>query len=367
MRLTLGSCDTDNGKIGKVFVDWNGDADFSDAGELIATTPVIQGAETFQTSFTVPPGIRSGHPSRLRIVCVETNNPDGVEACGTYARGESQDYRISFQPPVKDAGMVDLNYPDQGFCASREVGGVTVTIRNLGTAAQTHIPVTVNIRTDNNALVGTLSGTLTGTLYPGHEVPLVLQGSFPAEAGKRYAFSCRTTLSGDADPSNDLFTATRNASNGINAPTLTATICGDDPTVLKGIGNGTLFWYDAPAGGNLLAAGHPAYTAVKPPNLRYYAALNDFSGKVGPAGKAAFSGGSYGQHPGEMTFTTQVPLTLERARLFVGSNGGKITCTVKNGQGHFVSATTLEVVATRNPAVSGEAATMPTIREPSTT
>jgi hypothetical protein len=354
MSLTLGSCDTHTGKISKVFVDWNGDADFDDVGEWIATTPVIGGAETYQTTLTVPAGIKAGHTSRLRIVCAETGNPDQVQACGAYARGETQDYRISFQPPAKDVGIVDLSYPDQGFCAGSETGGVTVTVRNFGTAAQSNIPVAIEISTDNGTPVGTLNGTLSGTLHPGNETSLVIRGSFAAEAGKRYTFTCRTTHTGDADPANDGYTTTRNVSTGPGSPSATATICGDDPTVLRGTGNGTLFWYDAPTGGNLLAAGNPAYTIVKPPNHTYYAALNDFSGKTGPAGKTAFSGGSYGQHTGEMTFTTQAPLMLERARLYIG-NGGKITFTVKNQQGNFVSATTLNVTATRNPAVAGEA------------
>jgi hypothetical protein len=354
LSLRLGTCGDDTPKVAKVFVDWNGDADFDDPNELVATTPPIQGTDTYQTNVGIPAGIVAGNFSRIRIVCRETGDPDEVSSCGSYPQGETQDYRIAFLAPAKDVGVVDLPYPEQTFCSSDQFGGTTVVVRNYGTTAQSNIPVSVEVSEDNGAVVGSLTGILIGPLYPGNEASLVLSGVFNALPGKKYTFNCRTALTVDADPSNNAFVANRSTSTGTASPSATASICGNDATVLQGTGNGTLFWYDAPTGGNLLAVGNKAYTNYKPDNLTYYVALNEFYDRVGPPSKSVFSGGNYGQHTGEIQLTTQAPLILERARLYVGQSG-RITFTVKNQKGNIVSGTTLNVLATRNPAVAGDA------------
>ncbi|MES2731844.1 MAG: S8 family serine peptidase [Bacteroidota bacterium] len=355
LSLTLGTCGANTDKIGKVFIDWNGDADFDDSNELMATTPLINGTEQYQTTVTVPPGIIPGHSSIIRVVCTETSSASQVAACGNYLQGETQDYRITFGTPANDVGVVEQTYPETNFCANAEAGGVTVLIKNMGQDTQTKVQVTTVIREENGPVVATLNGTYLGSLPPENEASVVLKGTFNAEPGKRYSFTSSTTLAQDADPTNDVYEATRYVSGFVSPPLANATTCGNDPTALITSGGTTAFWYDSPTNGQLLATGSLTYTATKPANNTYYVALNDFKGIVGAVEKAGFSGGSYAQHTAAVTFTTQVPLMLERARLYVG-NSGQIKFTVENLQGYPISSTVLNVEATRTPEATGEAA-----------
>ncbi|MBD0254179.1 MAG: IPT/TIG domain-containing protein, partial [Cytophagales bacterium] len=99
LRVTLGSCHQTNNKTGKVFIDWNGDFDFEDADELVITSPVITYASTFGKMVTVPAGVKVGTSVRMRVVCVDTQQPELVTACGQYGYyGETEDYTLSFVP-----------------------------------------------------------------------------------------------------------------------------------------------------------------------------------------------------------------------------------------------------------------------------
>ncbi|MES2731843.1 MAG: S8 family serine peptidase [Bacteroidota bacterium] len=351
LSISLGTCDNSSNKIAKVFIDWNLDKDFTDANELVATSAVINGNNLFTVPINVPDGLAVGYITRMRIVCVETNDPTQVTSCGSYTRGETQDYTIRCIRRQVDVGAVGLYSPETGVCANT-AQPISVIIQNFGSSAQTNIPVTTVVH-DDNGTVATLSNTFVGTLLPFEQVSVTMNGTFNTVAGSAYTFLTSTNLPGDLKASNNQHTATRTIS-GINpAPVATAAQCGDDLATLKGTGNGTLFWYDAPTGGTLLAVGNAASSTVIPADRTYYAALNDFSAAVGPVNKKAFAEGSYGQFNPMVLFTSQIPLMIESARLYIG-HAGKILFSVKKLDGTVVSSTTLDVSATRSSPETGE-------------
>ena len=110
LNVTVGTCAEDEDKAVRVFADWNDDQDFNDEGEVVATSPPLAGSATFETEISVPPGIPNGLATRLRIVLSsvsESRRPGSVSACGTYANGETQDYRIQLvaSPPPRITGL----------------------------------------------------------------------------------------------------------------------------------------------------------------------------------------------------------------------------------------------------------------------
>ena len=98
-----------------------------------------------------------------------------------------------------------------------------------------------------------------------------------------------------------------------------------------------------------MAAGNNLQLPVSQVNGTLYAAYNDFEGTVGPANKAFATGGGYNQFSPDVQVTTQAPLVLESARLYIG-HGGKITFTAFDADGVQVSSRTLQVRPTRSPA-----------------
>lgn len=351
LEITLGTCGADFPKIVRAYLDWNADGDFDDATETLGTSDVITGSGMYRTTVTVPGTVAIGSLTRLRLVAVETTSAATVAPCGTYGKGETQDYLVRFIRPARDLAVTGLLSPTDAFC--QNTGQVEVTVKNFGTAAQTAVPVTVRITNAQGALVQELS--TTATVQPFEEAIVTFPGSLNLPAGQTYTFTITTNLTDDQNASNNQLTIARSTASEITA-NASAYTCGTDPTVNLRATNpdGTVFWYTTPTGGQPIAIGTAvSITSVTAQTL--YAGLNDFSGTVGPATKSVFSGGGYNQFTPAVTVTTAVPVRLESARLYIG-NSGRITFTVTKTDGTTVSSVTIPVTATRtNPAAGVQA------------
>ncbi|MFT6000096.1 MAG: hypothetical protein ACI81P_002556, partial [Neolewinella sp.] len=82
-----------------VYVDFNADGDFTDAGERVLQVP---GSSTVSGTITVPPGLTG--TSRLRIQM--RYNAYNNSSCGAYAEGEVEDYTVSFGGGAKRTAPV---------------------------------------------------------------------------------------------------------------------------------------------------------------------------------------------------------------------------------------------------------------------
>jgi len=159
----LNSCDaTSVDKVVKVFMDTNNDGDFADAGETLATSGVINGNGDFNGSITIPSGMAVGYTSILRVVMQETSSAAAVTPCGTYAKGETQDYRVAISTPAIDAGVVELVSPSTTDCRSTEQYA-TLRIRNYGTGTVTNVPLTLEVK-QGATTVANLNPFFTGSI-----------------------------------------------------------------------------------------------------------------------------------------------------------------------------------------------------------
>jgi hypothetical protein len=341
LSLTLGTCGADNAKIAKVYIDWNNDSDFEDEGELVATTGVVSSTDTYTSSVTVPSFVGEGNISRMRVVLAETTNPDDISACGTYGKGETHDYRVKFLASSKDVGIAAVAFPFQSFCAN-PAQSVELVIRNYGVASQSNIPVTVRI-SKGNEQVATLSGTFAPAVSANSDARFFLPGTFSAEANTTYTFTATTALAGDQNIGNNQLVQALTTSDLSEAPVASATVCGASPTVLRATGNGTVFWYDAMTGGNLVAAGNDA-TVANTTSTTYYAALNEFSGTL-PSASYTSGGAQSNFSNGRMFFDAEVPFILEKATINVGA-GGTMTVDLldKDLSENVIASTVITVV-----------------------
>ncbi len=97
----MGTCGAENDRIAKIFIDWNGDSDFEDANETVATSGVFSTSGDFTGNITVPAsGIAFDRIVAMRIVLVETTDASMISECGEYVFGETEDYVINIIPPV---------------------------------------------------------------------------------------------------------------------------------------------------------------------------------------------------------------------------------------------------------------------------
>lgn len=348
LEVTLGSCGDDFSKAIKVFIDWNTDGDFDDAGETAAASSVMNNG-VFTTAIRVPSGLTANHTARVRIVAVETTNPAAVAACGAYAKGETQEFLMRFTRPLRDVSLSALVTPENNFCGN-QLSTITVRVRNNGSEAQSNIPVSVQVAEVSGRVVGTVSTTVTRSLAAFSETSVSLTAPFLSElkAGINYQFNTQTLLPGDQDTLNNTLVQTLTVAPLASITSATATYCGTDPLSLIVQGNGTAFWYDSPAAPQPFAIGNNVSSSLRLPGGTFYASLNDFSGTVGPTTKSAFSGGTYSGNFGPAPLIrTEIPLLLESARLYI-SSAGRLTFTVSGLDDRFVSTTTIDVVPTRN-------------------
>ncbi|MVM30744.1 S8 family serine peptidase [Spirosoma sp. HMF4905] len=355
LTVSLGTCGATKNAIVKVFADWNQNGSFDDAGETLATSGVLANSAQFSTTLTIPASVQNGQFIKFRLVATETDNAALVAACGLYGNGETQDYLLNVVQTVNDVGAVALVSPLTNFCGQTNTDVVvTVRLHNYGAADQLNVPVSVKITDTNNTELTTLSGVVPKLLaFREGILTLQLPATSTLVAGQTYRFTITTGLNTDQNAANDSVTETRTTAPTPANGLFTATQCSADTVVsLRNIGSGTAFWYDAPLGGNLLAAGNLATAPKLPPSGQFYATLNDFSGTIGPVNKAAFGGGSYyGAYAPAPLISTTVPILIESARLYIAA-AGQLTFTVRKLDETAISSVTLDVSPTRNQSLT---------------
>ncbi|MBS1521061.1 MAG: S8 family serine peptidase [Bacteroidetes bacterium] len=343
LSLTLGTCGTNFNKAAKVYIDWNGNGVF-DANELVATTNVMNGTGTYITNITVPATVAPGNFSLMRVVLEETPDSSVISPCGTYAKGETEDYRVQFLPTSLDAGIIAVVNPSSGGNCSGSTP-VTVTIKNFGSQTISNVPITVTITAPDNT-VTTFNQTYTASLAPLTQDNFTFTNVFNIASGSTYIIKATANLTGDLVPSNNAITDTVVIDNPPTATDLSANFCNAaNAYLLSGAGDGELLWYKNSNDAYPFAYGSTVLTTNAPVNNNYYVGLNDFSGTVGPATKNVFTAGGYNQFTPEVNVYTRIPIVIESARLYIG-NSGRITFNVSDASGEIVSTTTINAVAT---------------------
>jgi hypothetical protein len=351
--IRLASCDASIAdKIVKVFIDANNDGDFDDADETLATSGVINGNGDFSTNITLPAGLTRGKYTLMRIVMQETNSAASVTPCGSYTRGETQDYRIYIIQPVSDVGVLEIVAPEAGDCKQSEQYGA-IRIRNYGSGPATNVPVSFVIKQGTNT-IASLTGTFAGTIAAGSDVEYTFQTPFAMTPGTAYTITSSTSLSTDLITGNNSATSTFTTRNDATAPTGTANICGTSAMLAATSTSTSPFnWYSTLTSPSPLTTGTTASTTTI--QSSYYLGTGEVNSKLGPANKMAFPDGSYNQFSPGIRFTATIPTTLKTARLYIG-HPGRINFHLRkigsynNSDGSYtyfpVSTTTLNVTAT---------------------
>jgi hypothetical protein len=352
--IKLNSCDaTAADKIVKAFIDYNNDGDFTDAGETIYTSAVVNGNGEFTGTVTIPSALTQGHYSILRIVMQETSAAENVNACGSYVKGETQDYRIFVSAPTNDIGITELVSPMAGDCATG-TQYATIKFRNFGSVAKSNIPLTAVIR-QGATNIATLNGTYTGSVAAGAEVEYTFQTAFAVAAGTSYTITSTSSLTGDQFSGNNELVSTVAIAAVTATPTGTAVICGTTANLTAtSVSNMPFNWYNSATATAPIVSGSVASTASI--LSTYFLGTGETGANAGPVNKLVYPNGGYNQFTPGIRFTTVVPTTLKTARLYIG-NAGKITFSLRQvvsyneetGAYNYysISSKTLNVTATK--------------------
>ena len=279
-----------------VWVDWNNDLDFSDAGEtLIATTSY---AANYTGNLVIPASVGSGE-YRMRIA----NSYSGAAtACGPSTYGNHVDYTLRIIVPS---------------CWSPS----TVTIANITSdsavvswAAPTTPPATYDLyySTSNTPPTASTVPQLTG-----------ITGTSATLNNLTPLTPYYVWVRGNCGTDTGIWSSVGMFTSNCLAPALLstngATVCYNGSATLTATADAgaTIRWYDSATGGNLLATGGSYTTPQLTANTDYWvSATGNVTEKyVGPVNPSfGSSGGSTGDY--FMYFTVNEPIKLKTVDIY---------------------------------------------------
>ncbi len=173
-----------------VWVDFNGDKDFADAGEQVVTNLANSSAlGDITATFTIPAGATIG-ATRMRVSMADAS---GKPACGSYTYGEVEDYTLNITGSGATCGVpsgpVTASISSSGATLSWSAvtGATSYTVQYKTSAASTWTPIT--------GITGTsrvLSGLAASTAYLWQVQSVCAGGSSAFTAATAFTTSAAT-------------------------------------------------------------------------------------------------------------------------------------------------------------------------------
>lgn len=102
LSVQVGTCGGNWGNAVAVFIDYNGNGSYADAGEKVYLSGAVNGPSTFTTTINIPSSTATGLTG-MRVVSVE-DVPANITPCGDYFWGETEDYLINLTVPPPCTG-----------------------------------------------------------------------------------------------------------------------------------------------------------------------------------------------------------------------------------------------------------------------
>lgn len=201
INVTVNNVNT-SGKIA-IWVDWNNDGDFVDAGEAMTVVPTnVTGKTTYPVSVVVPASVTAGnYVARVRITTVTTPDPCASEYSNN---GEVEDYTINLMtnyPIAKDVAVIATNLVNGENLTATET--VTATIKNNASVAISNFEVA--FKHNGGAEVKEL---VSASIEPFGTYVYTFSGTADLSAVGPHTIEIYTLVAGDQVPENDKFTKT---------------------------------------------------------------------------------------------------------------------------------------------------------------
>jgi hypothetical protein len=319
LSVKVNSCDgTNANKIVKVFIDYNNNGVFTDAGELVATSGVLTNGNTYTTTITTPLNITKGSYAIMRVIAQETSNANDINPCGTYTNGETQDYRLRVVAPSNDIAVAEIVTPITGT-SSNSGQLIAVRLKNNGSTDQVNVPLTATVLTGGTT-VATVSVNCPITVPAGSSIIYTFQKTFNALPGTTYSIAITASATGDQDTSNNTLTNSIAIAAKAAAPAATGVICSATSATFKitnPVSGVNYFWYDSPTATTPIGTGSVLTLSAKPANNTVYVE-SGARASVGIKSKNDYPGGGGYQSPGGnyMKYSATTPVILESVRLF---------------------------------------------------
>ncbi len=312
---------TNANKMVKVFIDYNNNGSFTDDNELVATSGNLANAAAFSGTIAIPNTVAIGNYLKMRIVLQETTNAGDINPCGSYAKGETQDYRLLVINPSNDVSITSITNPGTVECAD-STQYLTILLKNNGSLPADNVSVTAVIK-EGNTTIGTINAPYPGTIPGQSNANLTLQKPFVTKANTTYNITVTVNYASDQNPANNSLSNAITISSKSSTPDAVASICGTN-AILK-VNNpeagANYFWYSSATSNTPIASGPTFNSTTIPANKTYYVG-REMKTTVGPATKMAYTEGGYNSFSGNFVrINNTVPVMLESVRMYIGYPG----------------------------------------------
>lgn len=158
----------------KIWVDWNSDGDFTDAGEDVFTSSTFN-QNGYSGSFTVPGNATIGSTT-LRVRTSSFSHP--VDPCSSQFEGETEDYTFIVNPASSDdAGISVIDTPTVGYCSVPDA--VWVRLTNGGTSNLNSADINWEVNGVSQPVFN-FAGT---SIVPSGESQSIFLGNYPFQLG----------------------------------------------------------------------------------------------------------------------------------------------------------------------------------------
>ena len=165
-----------------VFIDYNRDGDFDDAGEqAFTTTATTTNPHTKSGNIIIPTDIIPGL-TRMRVVAIESNA--SPTACGTYTYGETEDYAVN---------LIGTSFAGQNYNFTWNPGGLT----GISTTAAPIVTTTYTATVANPATGCYTNGDVSVTV---NQLPAAPSGSGSEQCGPGVPSASVSSNSGASNP-----------------------------------------------------------------------------------------------------------------------------------------------------------------------
>jgi hypothetical protein len=317
--IKLGSADaTNNTRFVKAFIDLNNNGVFESSETVLTSAALTNGNYTATISLanTIP----IGKLMKLRIVAMETSSSSNVNACGTYAIGETQDYTLKVKSPSNDLQVSEIISPSASVC-KRNLQYVTVKLINNGSTNQSNIPLSLVVSKGSTTILS-VNEVFTGRLNGLENMSYTFQKPIAIDANTTYTITASANLSNDQQPSNNSTTTSIVSAAEVTAPQGNAVLCNGilRLSVTSPVAGSNYYWYDSSLVYNPIGLGSSVNASTSASKVYVAQGYQAF---IPPYTNTSLAGsGSYNAFNGNyMKLNTTQALTIETTKLYSGYPG----------------------------------------------
>jgi hypothetical protein len=200
LRLRSGSCtgifpSTFTNQLGRMWIDFNRDGDYFDAGEtLVSKQSNTPAGLEYNFDFQIPPTALLDTTGMRLIWHTGAAYPG---PCGNIATiGEVEDYIVKIVKFPVDARLVSIDQPQSGCSMTNQA--VSIAIKNVGINNLSNFNVSYKL--NNNAVV---TETFTGTINPGNTATYTFTTLANVSAIQQHRIQAWTDILTDGDRTDD--------------------------------------------------------------------------------------------------------------------------------------------------------------------